>query len=493
MLAMTGGGYSFQPHSLPKLQPVFMRPLFFLLLMAWGSAQPLACAQSSQPVAPADSLAGPRLPWLDSLIATSPALRQHQVGLSLADAATGEVLFELNEARYFTPASVMKLFSFYTGLRLLGDSLPGLRYFSRRDTLFFQGTGDPSFLHGDVPSRRAYDFLAQRPEKMLAYGDIASPPAYGPSWAWDDFNYYFQPERTAFPIYGNTVRFYANAPAPRRQSGLQAMPAPQRVKVLPRAFGPLAGPAEAADLSGHDPDIHVTRAQLENRFTYFAAPKKWVDEVPFRTSRGLLLRLLGDTLRRAVVGTAWKPRPGRDTIRILRGLPADSLYRRMLRVSDNFLAEQLLLMCATQLGPPRDSLSTWRVIRHAQRNYLKALPDALPWVDGSGLSRLNLVTPRSLNGLLLLLHQEVAEPRLLSLLAAGGGQGTLRKRYHDAGGTWFWGKTGTLTHTCNLAGYVRTKSGRLLAVSFLNNSIPGDDQPVRNAMQRILGEVRNRL
>ena len=59
----------------------------------------------------------------------------------------------------------MKLFSFYTGLHLLGDSLPSLRYFSRGDTLFFQGTGDPTLLHGDVPSRRAYSFLVARPER----------------------------------------------------------------------------------------------------------------------------------------------------------------------------------------------------------------------------------------------------------------------------------------------------------------------------------------
>ena len=459
--------------------------------MLWGSAQPLACAQTTKPAAPPDSLGHvpAQLPWLDSLMQAAPALRQHQTGLSVADAATGEVLYELNESRYFTPASLMKLFSFYTGLHLLGDSLPSLRYFSRGDTLFFQGTGDPSFLHGDVPSRRGYDFLAGRPERLLAYCDIATPPVYGPSWAWDDFNYYFQPERTAFPIFGNTVRFYASAPVPARG---KVAAVPQRVRVLPRTFAPLAGPAGAQDLIGHDPEVHTSRAQLDNRFTYFPAPKKWVDEVPFRTSRTLLLRLLGDTLRRAVVNTPWRPRPT-DAIHMLRGLPADSLYRRMLRVSDNFLAEQLLFMCATQLGPPRDSLSTWRVIRHARRHFLDSLPDKLPWVDGSGLSRLNLATPRTLNALLLRLHKEVPEPRLLSLLAGGGGQGTLRKRYKDAAGPWFWGKTGTLTHTCNLAGYVRTKSGRLLAVSWLNNSVPGDDQAVRNTMQRILGEVRNRL
>ena len=463
-----------------------------------------ACGQTTTtaPVLPAvvtDSATGKvDMPWLRQLLDSSATLRRQQVGVALADAATGAPLFGYNEAKYFTPASTMKLLSLYAGLTLLPDSLPSLRYFSRGDTLFFQGTGDPTFLHGDVPSRRAYAFLASRPEKVLAYCDIACVPAYGPSWAWDDFGYYFQPERTAFPMYGNTVRFYASAPvAGRGGAGAAVRVLPQHVRVFPRAFAPLTERAgEGFHLSpDQDDEMHVYRAALENRFTYRPSPKKWIDEVPYRTSRPLLLRLLGDTLRRAIVGTAWHPRPSRDSIRTLRGLRADSLYRRMLRVSDNFLAEQLLLMTSSQVGY-RDSLSGQRAIRFLLKKDLKNLPDRPDWVDGSGLSRLNLLTPRTLTALLCRLHLQVPEPRLLSLLAAGGGQGTLRKRYFEPGPpkvTWFWGKTGTLTHTCNLAGYVRCKSGRLVAVTFFNNSIPGNDQATRNAMERLLHEVRERL
>jgi D-alanyl-D-alanine carboxypeptidase/D-alanyl-D-alanine-endopeptidase (penicillin-binding protein 4) len=464
-----------------------------------------ACGQNPPTTAPAqpgvvrDSATGRAdLPWLRQQLDSSRTLRRQQVGVALADAATGEALFGYNEAKYFTPASTMKLLSLYAGLTLLPDSLPSLRYFSRGDTLFFQGTGDPTLLHGDVPSRRAYTFLATRPERLLAYCDIATEPAYGPGWTWDDFNYYFQPERTAFPLYGNTVRFYASAPlVVRPRPGAPAQALPQRVRVFPRAFAPLTAPAGPDFRLSPDQDdgMHVYRAQLENRFTYRLGPKKWIDEVPYRTSRQLFLRLLGDTLRRAIVGTAWRPRPGQDSIRTLRGLRADSLYRRMLRVSDNFLAEQLLLMTSSRLGY-RDSLSGARAIRHLLKNQLRTLPDRPDWVDGSGLSRLNLLTPRTLTALLARLHQQVPEPRLLSLLAAGGGQGTLRRRYFEAGppkAPWLWGKTGTLTHTCNLAGYVRCKSGRLVAVTFFNNSIPGDDQATRNAMERLLREVRERL
>ena len=473
-----------------------LRPFYFLLLLFVGTTQLSACAQSATDkpaAAPLGGQPGPPLPWLDSLLTASPILRQHQVGLSLAYADSAQPFYGYQEAKYFTPASTMKLFSLYAGLHILGDSLPSLRYFSRRDTLFFQGTGDPTLLHGDVPSRRAYSFLLQRPERTLAYCDIATVAPFAPGWTWDDYGYYFQPERGAFPIYGNTVRFYAMPPAPGR-AGARPAGAPQsRIRVLPRYFAPLVGPAPAElRTPGLDPDTHLLRALHENRFYVLPTAKKWVDETPFVTSRGLMLRLLGDTLRRATSSAAWHPRPGQDSIRTLYGLRVDSLYRRMLRVSDNFLAEQLLVMCSTKIGY-RDSLSTGRVIRYVRRNLLTGLPDPVLWVDGSGLSRLNLVTPRTLTGLLLRLHQELPERRLLGLLAAGGGQGTLRRRYHDAAGPWVWGKTGTLSNNLNMCGYLRTRSGRLVAFSFLNNTHVAESGTMRTEVERVLRLVRARL
>ena len=484
-----------------------LRSLCYLVLLTLGTTQLSACAQSASDkpaAASASATANQLLPWLDSLLAASPILRQHQVGLSLAYADSTRPFYGYQDARYFTPASTMKLFSLYAGLHLLGDSLPSLRYFSRRDTLFFQGTGDPTLLHGDVPSRRAYSFLLNRPERTLAYCDIACVTPFGPSWTWDDYGYYFQPERGPFPIYGHTVRFYATPPVPNKgkSSGspfLGRGAAPEgarevsRIRVLPRFFAPLVGPAPAEMRTpGLDPDTHILRALHENRFYVLPTAKKWVDETPFVVSRGLMLRLLGDTLRRATSNAAWHPRPVQDSIRTLNGLRVDSLYRRMLRVSDNFLAEQLLLMCSTKIGR-HDSLSTGRVIRYARKNLLTTLPDPVVWVDGSGLSRLNLATPRTLTGLLLRLHQELPERRLLSLLAAGGGQGTLRKRYHDAAGPWVWGKTGTLTNNLNVCGYLRTKSGRLVAFSFMNNNHVVESGAMRNEVERVLRQVRARL
>ncbi|WP_400193940.1 D-alanyl-D-alanine carboxypeptidase/D-alanyl-D-alanine-endopeptidase [Hymenobacter sp. B81] len=451
---------------------------FRLLLLAGLLPAALVAPAQTTPALP--PTAAPPLPaapadWLLRELEASPVLRQHHAGLQLSYVATGQSLLSWHADKYFVPASTHKLLTLYAALRILGDSVPSLRYQVRGDTLLVRGTGDPTLLHGDVPSARAYQFMQRWPGPLRLAPTPYAESAYGPGWPWDDYPYYFQPERGGFPIYGHTVRFYA------RQPGRAPV-------VQPRWFRPLV---QAAPAGATSPD-HVLREPEANRYTWFAAPRAWVDESPFRTSPALLLTLLRDTLHRDVQPGRWRPQPGSPG-RTLYGLPVDSLLRRMVRVSDNLLAEQTLLLCAAQLG--HDTLSAARVMAHVRRQgWLRPLPDSVAWVDGSGLSRLNLNTPRNQVALLRQLHQLVPEPRLLSLLAAGGGQGTLRRAYRSPDKKpWLWGKTGTLSNNHNLCGFVRTRSGQLLAFSFLNNNHLAGTEAVRREMERLLTLVRERL
>ena len=89
------------------------------------------------------------------------------------------------------------------------------------------------------------------------------------------------------------------------------------------------------------------------------------------------------------------------------------------------------------------------------------------------------------------MRSEFPESRLFALLAQGGQAGTLRNWYSDGQGPYLFGKTGSLSGVHNLSGYLKTRSGKTVVFSFMNNHYTGSSQPVKARMQRILNRVRD--
>src|SRR5689334_11511498 len=84
---------------------------------------------------------------------------QDHIGFSVYDPDSKKTLFDYKSANYFTPGSNTKIFTFYASLKLLGDSVPALRYVFSGDSLIFWGTGDPSLLYQYTQSNdRALNF-----------------------------------------------------------------------------------------------------------------------------------------------------------------------------------------------------------------------------------------------------------------------------------------------------------------------------------------------
>ena len=396
------------------------------------------------------------------LSATETRFKDH-VGFVLYDPEKNEELYSFNGDRYFTPASNTKIFTFYTCLRTLGDSIPALRYVVRGDSLIFWGTGDPSFLYKYVHQNgKLFNFLKSSSKQLYFSNSNFNTSHFGAGWAWDDYNDYYSAERSPFPIYGNIFSVEVNAAG---------------TAVKPKIFKKF----QTNGARQYRPKVE--RKLESNDFTFLPGRKADTLDIPFKVEASFIAELLSDTLKRNVT---WISKPMVQGAQTIFSVPADSVYKVMMQESDNFLAEQLLLICS---GVVSDTLQPEIMIKYAKKNFLADLKDKPVWVDGSGLSRYNLFTPRTFVQLWDKIYDVMPRERLFPLLPTGGLSGTLKKWYVGKNGPYIYAKTGTLSNNHCLSGYIITKTGRLLIFSLMSSNYVATTSEIRKDMQTLLEDV----
>jgi D-alanyl-D-alanine carboxypeptidase/D-alanyl-D-alanine-endopeptidase (penicillin-binding protein 4) len=211
-----------------------------------------------------------------------------------------------------------------------------------------------------------------------------------------------------------------------------------------------------------------------------SVPSGFSQTVPFKVSDQVLSVLLKEKIP-GFSGSFPLKKP--VNTKTWYSIPTDTLYRHMLLPSDNFIAEQILLNIAASNGM---EMNTSVVIDHVIKKYLSDLPDQVQWVDGSGLSRQNLFTPRSMVRLCEKIYDEVGdEKRLFDLLPQGGKTGTLKNLYKSEK-PFVFAKTGSLSNNHNLSGFLVTGKGQRVIFSFMNNNYTRPTAEVRSEMERIL-------
>ena len=391
-------------------------------------------------------------------------------GLVVYDIKNKKELINYQGDRYFTPASNTKIFTLYTSLKILGDSIPGIYYQERPDSLILWGTGDPSLLYENVPQSNVWTFLKKDSDKKIYLSDNHfRDKHFGPGWSWDDYSYSYQVEKAALPIFGNYFHV-------TKESGAKSIDV--EIDYFKRFFW------------FHDSTASYSPVQRHfgsNLTDYY--PKKEGDSfdeiIPFRYSNFLAAELLSDTLSKKIYPANISLPPNK---KLIYSVKSDSLYRVLMQSSDNFIAEQLLLMCA---GSIADTLMSSIAIEYSKKNFLSDLPDEPLWVDGSGLSRYNQFIPRSIVRLWEKLYLEFGTERLFPILAVGGKSGTIKGWYNNDT-PYIYGKTGTLRNHHSLSGYLITEKGNTLIFSFMHGHYPGSSSTVKKEMERILQMIRQK-
>lgn len=410
-------------------------------------------------------------------IAKSPVFSKAFTGFTLLDPTTEKTLVEYNSLRYFTPASNTKILTLATCLEVLKDSVPGLQVIQLENASIYRGTGDPTFLNPKfnawqtVIQQIKSDSLKQRVVLTRPVKDIG----LGPGWAWDDATYSFSPERSDLPIYGGLITIYNHSDSTKR-------------RVDPPFFQPMFIEGEALK--------NAPLGLYSNQY-YLWPEKQEIDTIqtPIVRASSIARFLLMDTISTGFepysIETIQKGFEKARNWRTLYAAPMDTVLRRMMHQSDNFIAEQMLMVSA---GVKFDQLKQDTMIQWMLDSIWTELPQRPKWVDGSGLSRYNLMTPQSITLVLQKLWKEQSQERLFSLFPAGGVSGTISDRYAGKNNKpYVYAKTGGMSGVQCLSGYVVCKSGKVLIFSFMHNNIVGSSRAWKDEMQRILEELHSRF
>ncbi len=429
------------------------------------------------------------------------AVSTGHIGISIYEPATGKYWYNYNASKYFIPASNTKLFTLYAGMKYLGDSLTGLVFQNFSDTAInISGTGDPTFMHPDFSRQPVLDFLKGQQKAIYISGNYKDS-ALGYGWAWDDYNDDYMVERNAFPIYGNTVKIGLNG---YNYAGTKV--SYPNWKVTPKFFTnkidsqfvldyfTMATIKDSNVAKQKTQSFTIKRERTANHFhlekenTLFRSI-----EIPFannnvRTACEILKNDFQLNLREGLLtdeNFLYPGTPANLRWHKIKTQPVDSLFKPMMHRSDNFFAEQTLLMVSNEyLG----YMSTGKIIETFLNTDLKDIGQRPKWVDGSGLSRYNLFTPQNFIYILNKMKTEFGLERIKNILPTGG-SGTLSSYYKKDSG-FIYAKTGTLSNNCALSGYLVTKKGKLLIFSVLANNYISGATPVRKAVEQFLLAIR---
>ncbi|APU14953.1 MULTISPECIES: D-alanyl-D-alanine carboxypeptidase/D-alanyl-D-alanine-endopeptidase [Actinoalloteichus] len=444
---------------------------------------------------------------LDRILA-DPRLAGAATGVVVRRADDGEILFQRGADANLLPASNGKLLSSVAALEALG---PDYRFATevRSDArqigrvlngdLYLRGTGDPTLLAQDYA-----DLAAQIADAgiTLVRGDVVADDTWfddtrlGTGWSWDDEPYYYSAQISALNVAPDTD-YDAGTVIVRVAPGDEAGAAPEITVDPPTDYVTVDARAVTGE-AGSAETISVERERGGNVIRVAGAipaggtaTQDWSTVwEPTGYAADVFRQALADHGVRVVGDVEFGTTPeGAAVLAEHASMPLIELMVPFMKLSNNGHAEVLV----KAMGREHGDAGTWQAGRAVLAESLDALggPDSSEYrmVDGSGLSRMDMVTAGQLAELLVAVQDEPwFDAWHASLPIAGESDrmvgGTLRNRL---GGTEAQGnvhaKTGSLTGVTGLSGYVTAASGEELVFSVVvNNYLSASPKDVEDAV-----------
>jgi D-alanyl-D-alanine carboxypeptidase/D-alanyl-D-alanine-endopeptidase (penicillin-binding protein 4) len=459
---------------------------------------------------------------IDSILDSTEASRRAYWGVRIVDLTDESVIYARNADHFFIPASNTKLLSTALALKRLG---PGFRFTtvvlseSAPDgngriagDLRLVGGGDPNLSARILPYVKdefgpdpLHD-IAEMADQVVAKGvrkidgDIVGDDTafvYEPfpdGWSVDDAVWEYGAPVSALTLNDNSVSVKITPGAKAGDLATISMsPALDEFVILNRVRTVAAGERRISFERLPGGNELVVRGQIaQNAEAY--AQKLGVDDPAVFAARALRSELIKRGV--AISGSAVARHRQPDDLTPVAGghelaSHVSHPYIEDLQVtnkeSQNLHAELAIL----QVARAKSGIGSRKAALAEMKTFLQEFgiePGDYFLRDGSGLSRMTLLTPNLLTKLLIGMYNSPLRDEWVSLLPVGGEDGTLKRRFaaNKKAAAAVHAKTGSISHVAALSGYVLPDAGRSYAFSIIANNVNGADNATRALIDKIV-------
>ncbi|MCU8057501.1 D-alanyl-D-alanine carboxypeptidase/D-alanyl-D-alanine-endopeptidase [Shewanella sp. SM34] len=395
--------------------------------------------------------------------------RHSQIALLAMDMSNNQVIYSQQAETLFIPASTQKLLTAVSAMAQLG---PDFRYVTQLWTdapirkghiagsAYLRFSGDPTLTQADLKAIFA-NLVKQGINRIDGHlyllGD-KQEQLQAPGWVWDDLGICFAAPVSSYIINQNCVYGQFSPSSTSKPSQVSLRAGSYGVKISSDAVFDQKASREFCQLDM----VRLGQNNYHLRGCYpggEAIPLAIAVSDPFKFAQDNLTSLLkGEMSLAGKVQLGISLPQKAKLIASHSSAPLPELLETMLLKSDNLIADSLFKQLGKSYFKTQGSFTNGAAAMQRILTNLGIDLSNANIVDGSGLSRYNLLNAKQLAAVLALIHQDSRFSPLITSLPQAGISGTLRYRmgYNKPPlKQQIFAKTGSMQGVSNLAGFIR--------------------------------------
>lgn len=403
---------------------------------------------------------------LSSAIHKSDISSSALISVSFKEIKTGKKTFELNENTPMTPASVQKIATLIPSIDTLGKDYEfKTQIYKNKDSsnLYIKLGADPYFTSADLKGMiRTLSANKITTVKAIYIDDsIVDSNEWGEGWQWDDDLNPLIPKFGSYNMDSNLLTINVCPTTPGAPADIST-----------DVFYPTAFINNV--VTGGNTDVKLTRKNYISPDVINADGTVSYDlilKIPVNYPRRYFILRLEDILRKQKVsyyGDYNRIKLPSNTSMVSEVKhPMSCAIDDILKRSNNMVAETVFKVAGGKYTNETGSAGASADMLNDYYKRIGIKTDNIKIVDGSGVSRNNLMTADFVTEVLVKTAQNEKTADFKNMLAVPG-EGTLKDRmlyFKDN----LRAKTGTMTNISSIAGYLTTKSGKTYAFCIITN------------------------